>query len=182
MPLEQHGQVVGQRRQTQRRFRRPERSQAQRRQREALLQFLDHILAVGTPVVVPPHRQAGQLCRRHARDQCLKLIPRHLQQLLAAALVPFVDPMPHQHQPPRLRPAQRLILTFGHLGARHFRRRPHQVAAQQPLNRLAQLRHHHIGHPQPLPQRQQLRQAIRREAACRVAANPASARTPRSRM
>jgi len=56
-------------------------------------------------------------------------------------------------------PVQRLILPFGNLGPGHFGGLPFQVPAQQSLNRLAQLRHHHVGQTQTLPELQERGQA-----------------------
>ena len=47
----------------------------------------------------------------------------------------------------------------GDLRAWHFRRLPGQIALEQLLNRLAQLRYDHIGQAHLFPQFQQLRQA-----------------------
>jgi len=98
-------------------------------------------------------RGAGQ-----TGDQRLKAIPRHIQQAFAAAFLVVAHPMPEQHQPARVRPAQRLIFQLGHFRARHFGRRPHQIALDESLNRVAQLGHHHVGQLQLFPQRQQFRQ------------------------
>ena len=100
--LEQDTEVVGESRQHQRRLRGPERLQAKGRQGKALLEFLDHILAVGTAVVVAPDRQRG-CARGQTRDQGLEQVAGHLDQLFAASLRPVRLPMPDQDQPPGLR-------------------------------------------------------------------------------
>ena len=79
-----------------------------------------------------------------------------------------------QHQPARMRPAHRLILQLGHLGARHFGRRPWQISLDDLLNRLAQLRHHHVGQRAIVPTGQQFGQA-----EARVGAHAAQAKVPR---
>src|SRR6185369_9970700 len=93
--FEQHGEVVGECSEAQSRFGGPERFEAEAAHGEAVLQFLDDVLAVRSAVVIAPDVQracgSGQ-----TRDQRLEVISGYVDQLFAAGLWPLGDAMPDQ--------------------------------------------------------------------------------------
>ena len=109
--------------------------QAQRRQREALLELLDHVFAIGAAVVVTPRRQR-RFARRQARDQRLEHVARHVEKFFAGGVRTLGHTMADEDQPARMRPAERLIFQLCDVGAAHCGRRPHEPDAQPIFNRL----------------------------------------------
>ena len=69
----------------------------------ALLEFLDHVFAIGAAVVVAPHRER-RFAGRQARDQRLEDVARHIEEFFAAGVRALGDAVPDKDQPARVRP------------------------------------------------------------------------------
>ena len=123
---------------------------------KAVLEFLNHILAVGAFVIITPYPQ-GILFQRPARYQGLKEVFRQIEKFLPARTVSLlVLAVANQDQAACSLPTGSLINALSHFHAWHFGRLPLQLRAQQSLNFLLKSRHHHIRQPAGFKKLQQL--------------------------